>query len=112
VNFVGLPRSAYLAYADRTAPHDRPSAEGDDPAYLRRQLAWPIRLRERLPVLPVPLMPGEPDVALDLQAAVDTAYDRAAYDLEFDYARLPASPLDEDDARWADALLRAKALRS
>src|SRR5438552_323864 len=31
---------------------------------------WPIALRERLPVVPVPLLPPDPDVPLDLQAAV------------------------------------------
>ena len=111
VNFAVLPRSAYLAYAERTVPRDAPVAGRDDRAYPRRQLAWPIRLRERLPALPVPLMPGDPDVPLDLQAAVTTAYDRAAYDLEFDYAGPPASALDEADARWADGLLREKGFR-
>jgi len=96
INFPTVPRSAYRAYADRTSPDGR------------RQLAWPIALRRRLPVLPVPLRPGEADVALDLQAVLDTAYERAGYDLDVDYARPPAAPLDADDAAWADALLRGR----
>ncbi len=34
---------------------------------------WPVALRERLPVVPVPLLPPDPDVPLDLQAAVAAA---------------------------------------
>lgn len=96
-----VPRSPYLAYADRTA------ADG------RRQWALPIQLRNPLPVIPVPLRPGEPDVSLDLQAVLDTAYERAGYDGSIDYTRPPAPPaLDPDDAAWADALLKAKGLRN
>lgn len=73
---------------------------------------WPIRLRERLPVLPVPLRPGEEDVPLDLQAVLDTAYGRAAYDLDTDYSRPPDPPLDPADAAWADEGLRAKKLKA
>lgn len=100
VNFPTVPRSAYRAYADRT------TADG------RRQLAWPIPLRRRLPLLPVPLRPGEADVPLDLQAVLDAAYDRAGYDLDVDYARPPAPPLAADDAAWADALLRERGQRA
>jgi len=96
-----VPRSPYLAYADRT------TAEG------RRQWALPIQLRNRLPVIPVPLRPGEQDVSLDLQAVLDIAYERAGYDGGIDYTRPPAPPaLDPDDAAWADALLRAKGPRN
>ncbi len=57
-------------------------------------------------------MPADADVPLDLQAVLDAAYDRAAYDLDVNYAEAPNQPLDEEDARWADALLREKKLRS
>ena len=95
-----VPRSAYRAYADRT------TREG------RRQLAWPIPLRERLPYLPVPLRPGEDDVVLDVQAALAAAYEEAGYDLDLDYTRPPVPALDADDEAWADALLRARGLRT
>ena len=93
----GTPRTAYRAYTNRT------TADG------RRQLVWPIRLREPLPILMVPLRPAEPDVPLDLQAALDAAYDRAAYDADTDYGRPPVPPLDADDAAWAAGLLAARA---
>jgi len=95
-----VPRSAYRAYADRTM------SEG------RRQLAWPILLRERLPVLSVPFRADEKDAALDVQAALDGAYDAAGYDLDVDYARPPVPPLDAEGSAWVDSLLRARGLRN
>ena len=42
-------------------------------------LVYPIRLEERLPELAIPLLPGDPDVPLDLQAAFDHAYETGPY---------------------------------
>lgn len=67
-------------------------------------------LRERLPVIPVPLRPGDADAILDLQAIIDTCYDRGRY-ASIDYTRELQPPLDPDDARWADELLRRSGLR-
>jgi Protein of unknown function (DUF4058) len=70
-----------------------------------------IRLTQRLPVIPIPLKNGDPDGRLDLQAALDSAYDRAQYDLRIDYGKPPRPPLDERLTTWADQLLRSKGLR-
>jgi hypothetical protein len=72
---------------------------------------WGIRLPQRLPVIPIPLKKGDPDGRLDLQAALDSAYDRAQYDLRIDYGKEPKPPLDEKLAAWADELLKSKGLR-
>jgi hypothetical protein len=40
---------------------------------------WPISLRSALPVIPVPLKPGDGDATLDLQAILHTIYDQAGY---------------------------------
>lgn len=61
---------------------------------------YPIALRERLPVLPIPLRPGEKDVRLDLQLLLDRAYANAGYD-DIDYSHEPQPPLGADDAAWA-----------
>jgi hypothetical protein len=76
-----------------------------------RGLLYPIRLSQRLPVIPIPLKSGEPDARLDLQAVLDGAFDRAGYDLEFDYRLEPSPPLSGKLAEWADQLLRSKGLR-
>lgn len=70
---------------------------------------WPIARAERLPVVPVPLLPGDDDVPLDLQAALDTVYDAVGLDLAVDYGRSPDVPLAGDAAAWAEQVL---ALRS
>jgi hypothetical protein len=72
---------------------------------------WPIGLRTRLPVVPVPLLSGDPDIPLDLQAAFDTIYDSFRFDLAIDYSGGPKTPLPPDDAAWSDSLLAALASR-
>jgi hypothetical protein len=72
---------------------------------------WAICLPQRLPVIPIPLNPGDPDGRLDLQAALDAAYDRAGYDLRVDYRKEPKPPLDDKLAAWADQFLRSKGQR-
>ena len=63
---------------------------------------WGIRLPQRLPVIPIPLKRGDPDGRLDLQAALDSAYDRAQYDLRIDYRKPPDV---QKDIWWYFALL-------
>jgi hypothetical protein len=76
-----------------------------------RGLLYPIRLSQRLPIIPIPLKPGDPDARLDMQSVLDAAYDRAGYDLEIDYRDEPNPPLSGKLATWADQLLRSKGLR-
>jgi hypothetical protein len=95
-----LPPSAYRMFVNQ---------RGSDGL---RQHVWPVRLRDRLPVLRLPLGAGETDAPLDVQAVLDSAYDRAAYDLDVNYGIEPVPPLDPEDAAWADALLRDKGLRN
>jgi hypothetical protein len=65
-----------------------------------------VPLRARLPVLRIPLRPTDADAPLDLQALVEQCYRNGGYDDDLDYAVPPDPPLDPDDERWADALLR------
>lgn len=68
--------------------------------------AWPIRLQDKLPTVPVPLLEPDPDVPLDLGAALAAIYDEAAYDLSIDYAQPPPPPpLSPEDATWIATLL-------
>ena len=74
----------------------------------QRRLAgvWPIPIRSPLPVVPVPLLPGDPDVPLDLQAVFTSLYDTFNYDLEIDYKEPLDGPLSPDDRQWADERIR------
>lgn len=92
---------------DRRAPYyaclHRAAAPG-------RWEVYPVSLRQPIPLIPVPLRPGDADVMLDLQPIIGRIYDEGAHD-DIDY-RVPPSPrLVGDDAAWADGLLRAAGRR-
>jgi len=58
----------------------------------RTQFAyWLNKLSEPLLEVRVPLLPGDPDVILDLQAAFDHAFRSGRYADEFDYSQSPPS---------------------
>lgn len=61
---------------------------------------WPIGLRKRLPVIAVPLAGPDPNALLDLQLALDQAYDAARYD-KYIYTEQPRPPLSDADRAWA-----------
>jgi len=72
---------------------------------------WPIRLTQRLPIIPVPLRAPDLDGQLDLQQVLATVYDRSSYDLTIDYGREPAPRLPRAYAEWANRLLTEHGLR-
>jgi len=93
--------------------HD-PFVEGDYCALVNRSSdgesrtseIWPIRIREMLPVIPVPLAGGDPDVPLSLGDVVRAVYDAASYGRRIDYtAPLPPPPLAQEDLAWARELV-------
>jgi hypothetical protein len=65
---------------------------------------WPIRLRDRLPVIPIPLRPGDQDGRVDLQGVLNQAYDGPGY-ADFIYDGSPEPPLNPADAEWAGTFL-------
>jgi hypothetical protein len=89
-----VPPAAYYVVLSRA--HRRPTVE-----------VWPLQLTERLPVLPVPLFEPDPDVPLDLGAAVADVYERGAYASQIDYHQPPPPPsLTKHETDWLDVLLR------
>ncbi|MEZ4770687.1 MAG: DUF4058 family protein [Caldilineales bacterium] len=115
-----------LRYGRRVLPYiemERQVAELD-PDYLimlsrspRRGDFWidfssyPVHLRDMLPCIPVPLLNPDPDVLLDLQYLFNRVYAEGPYSRMIDYRVDPDPPLDDEDAFWADGLLRAAGLR-
>lgn len=93
-----LPEADYYVHVSR---------RGDRP----RGTVWPIQLPQRLPVISIPLNSEDPDVGLDLQSVLNTAYDRAAYDLAVDYRIDPVPPLTGPLIEWANALLCSQGKR-
>ena len=83
-----LPIAPYFAFLTRV--ERRPITE-----------IWPIQLNMQLPTIPVPLHPGDAEIALDLQLALQSIYDALGYDLTIDYTQHPTPPLKGEAARWA-----------
>jgi hypothetical protein len=89
-----LPEAPYYVYLSRA--QNRPFTT-----------VWAIRLQDRMPVVPVPLLPPDPDVPLDLQAAVDACFELVGYERLLDYrSPLPSPALADEDAAWLAAILR------
>lgn len=63
-------------------------------------------LREPLPKIRIPLADGDPDVRLDVQAALHQAWEAGRYPYRIDY-HVPCVPaLASGDQAWADELIR------
>jgi hypothetical protein len=75
-----------------------------------RYEVYPLRLREPLPAIRVPLRETDEDVYLGLQTLVNLCYENGAYE-DTDYTVEPEPPLVPEDAEWADALLKAAGRR-
>ena len=73
---------------------------------------YPVDVRSRLPKVGIPLKSGEPDVVLDLQAALSRVYEAGVYQMRIDYNRGPVPPLAETDASWVDEWLITRGVRS
>ncbi len=73
---------------------------------------WPIPLDQPLPPVPVPLLPGDPDVAINMQTAFSCAYDVCGFDAVVDYTKPPDLPLPAGDADWVQTRLKEMGLRS
>ena len=88
--FGGLPECDY--YAAVSVAAERPRAR-----------LWPLRLRDRLPTIPVPLAGDDPAIELDLQEVLDDALAFGGFDRRM-YTGPPEPPLPTDDAAWAASL--------
>jgi hypothetical protein len=68
---------------------------------------WAVNLHDKLPVLPVPLLPPDPDVPLDLGKALDITFERSLYHLSIDYSTEPAPPaFSEQDWAWIQTIAK------
>ena len=61
---------------------------------------WPMKLRDALPAIPIPLRAPDPDARLDLKPILDHVYDAAGYE-DYIYSGAPQPPLHPQDAEWA-----------
>lgn len=89
----------------------KPLPVGDYYAFVTRNQRRPYvdvyawGLRDRLPIIPIPLMPPDGDVQLDLSAVFASAYRRGRYDRRLRYDRPLLPPLGPADNTWAKQLI-------
>ena len=67
---------------------------------------YPWSLRERLPVIPIPLGGEDADAIIDLQRAFDEAYDRVGFAERIRYREPLEPPLQGADQEWLDGILK------
>jgi hypothetical protein len=68
----------------------------------RRFEVYPRTVRQRLPRIWVPLAGDDPDVRVDIRAALEQAYEAGSYRDRIDYHAPCEPPLDRDDQAWAE----------
>ena len=83
----GLAQCDYAILVSRS--YERPKVE-----------LWPLKLRQTLPLIPVPLKPEDPDAILDLQQLLHETFDAAGY-ADYIYQGKPRPPLHPEDESWA-----------
>ena len=82
-----LPKGDYYAYLGRAGRRPRGQI-----------IAWP--LRSPLPTISVPLLDGDPEVSLDLQAVFRSAYEPSLYDRRLPYDQPLMPPLRPEEEDW------------
>lgn len=75
--------------------HQRPKAQ-----------LYGFGVRRSILEFPLPTLPHETEPQVDLNTILHDLYIRARFDLRLDYSQQPLPPLAEDDAAWAQALIR------
>lgn len=92
----GLPECDYCVLVSRV--EERPVAG-----------LWPIRLRDPLPLVRIPLRPPHADAYLNLQELLHRVYDAAGYE-DYIYRGQPQPLLRGEDAAWAQQFVPGTAL--
>ena len=83
-----LPQGDYYVYVGRWGRKPRCNVIG-----------WPWRAI--LPSVPIPLLPEDGDLTVQVQGVFQTAFDQSLYDRRLPYGEPLLPPLPADDANWA-----------
>jgi len=88
-----LPPAPYYIFLSRS--NRRPHTE-----------VWPVQLRDPLPVIPVPLLPPDPDTPLALQQAIESCFELVGYQRLLDYSQPPPPPpFNAEDLAWVEEIV-------
>lgn len=74
-------------------------------SHLREREVYAVGLRDRLPVISIPLRPTDADIALRLQPLIDQCHERGRYHL-LGYRTELDPPLSPAEAAWVQEVLR------
>ena len=100
LNYPTLPREAH--YFVMLSRGDRFKTE-----------VWAMTVRDKLPVVPIPLKSPDPDVRLDIGAAFNEVYSRSRYELSVRYDVEPPPPaFSADELQELQGILKEKKLLS
>lgn len=103
LNFVEID----LLRAHAPMPHTNHTDRGDYRIFIRRKnrpyKAWlsSFKMRQPIPLIPIPLQPGDDEPIIDLGALLRSIYERVRYDLVIDYSKRPTPALDAAALSWA-----------
>jgi len=96
-----------LIRAGKRLQLDSPLPAGDYYAFVSRADRRPIcdvypwMVRDPLPLLPIPLLPPDPDIEIDLGEAFRMTYERGHYERLIRYKQPPPPPsFSQEDAAW------------
>ena len=69
---------------------------------------WAFSVKDKLPVVPIPLKAPDKDARLDLGRVLTDIYDRSDYQLSVDYEKEPPPPpkFSEESIKWMQTLLK------
>ena len=68
---------------------------------------FPATLTDALPCFPIPLLPGDEDLKLNLQAILHSVHDRSGYARRLDYSKpVPDPEISEDRREWLHQFTR------
>lgn len=71
-------------------------------------LIWPIQLRDKLPEITIPLLPGDGEVSVCLQQVFERTYAAGPYHREIDYRQpVPEPEFTQDELKWVGERIAA-----
>jgi hypothetical protein len=76
-----------------------------------RHEIYSATLQKRLPRFRLPLAADDRDTVLDLHASFTRCYDQGGFAAKIDYQREPPVPLEDEDRKWLNDLLKQAKLR-
>ena len=70
---------------------------------------YPIHLPQELPIIPIPLLPGDGEVSVSLQKVMQRTYGAGPYHREIDYSQsVPPPKLSEEQTEWVQKQLLSR----